>query len=177
MVRKIWKNVVGYEGLYKVSNQGRVKSIERLIVDSAGHQYTLPGGIRALSKNRRGYYKVSLYRHNIERTREVHKLVIEAFKGPCPEGCEVRHKDGCRTNNKPSNLAYGTPEQNQADRKRHGTYTCNDLHPTTKLSNIQFNNLRKQYLNGGMTMAALAKEWGVGPTTVWRAVHKVRVVT
>jgi hypothetical protein len=53
--------------------------------------------------------------------RFVHRLVLEAFVGPCPRGCECRHIDGNPANNRIGNLAWGSRHQNQADSVRHGT--------------------------------------------------------
>jgi predicted XRE-type DNA-binding protein len=51
----------------------------------------------------------------------VHRLVCEAFHGPCPDGMHCRHLDGSRANNTPSNLCWGTKAENEADKLRHGT--------------------------------------------------------
>lgn len=55
-------------------------------------------------------------------SRTVHSLVAAAFIGPCPQGQEVRHKDGTRTNNTADNLEYGTRTDNLRDAIRHGTW-------------------------------------------------------
>ena len=65
-----------------------------------------------------GYPTVALGRGN---TRTLHSLVAETFLGPCPENCEVRHKDGNRTNPQLSNLEYGTRSDNMLDAAKHGS--------------------------------------------------------
>lgn len=57
------------------------------------------------------------------RTFRVHRLVLLAFVGPCPEGMEARHEDGDPSNNRLDNLAWGTPAENRADNRRLGRYT------------------------------------------------------
>ena len=66
----------------------------------------------------RGHCTVDLGKRN---TRFVHRLVLEAFVGPCPDGMECRHLDGNPGNNRLENLAWGTPKENAADSIRHGT--------------------------------------------------------
>lgn len=97
----------GYGDRYEASSLGRVR-----IADTG---YVLK------SRLGRGYPTLSLYwdRHHSAR---VHRLVAAAFHGPCPEGLEVRHLDGVRTNNVPTNLAYGTHAENIRDTVRHGTF-------------------------------------------------------
>lgn len=108
-----WRPVVGYEGLYEVSDLGRVKRV------GAG-QGTRPG-IRKLHANpRSGYLSVNLSKGNRQRTHRVHRLVLEAFVGPCPEGMESCHADDDRNNNRLENLRWGTHAENCEERRTNG---------------------------------------------------------
>lgn len=109
-----WLPVVGYEGLYLVSDLGRVYSVRRPGVGKTGR-------IRKLSPVA-GYPSVSLCRNGVQTTYYVHRLVMEAFVGPCREGQEVRHLDGDPSDNRLVRLAYGTPGENQMDNVRLGTH-------------------------------------------------------
>ena len=109
-----WLPVPGYEGLYLVSDWGRVRSLPRA---------TTSGRILKLQPaNKLGHLSVALSRQGVVRRHLVHRLVMEAFVGPCPEGQQVRHWDGNPANNKLSNLLYGTPSEDGYDRVRHGTH-------------------------------------------------------
>ena len=68
-----------------------------------------------------GYLKVRVNVNGNRTNRKVHRLVAEAFFGPCPEGAQVRHLDGDKANNAATNLAYGTAKENADDREAHGT--------------------------------------------------------
>lgn len=57
----------------------------------------------------------------------LHRAVLEAFVGPCPDGYECRHLDGNPTNNRVENLVWGTPSENMQDRWRHGTMKNADI--------------------------------------------------
>lgn len=108
-----WRPVVGYEGLYEVSDRGRVRSFPR---QGTG------GGLVSQRLNNRGYPIVSMTRPGHWATRTVHRLVTEAFIGPRPGGMEVRHLDGNRANAQLSNLSYGTRSENNLDAVGHGTH-------------------------------------------------------
>ncbi len=110
---EIWKYVVGYEKLYKVSNLGRVKSLKRVIKIS-GSSYrpaytrTHPRKILARVPVGAGYLTVVLCKNGKTEQRYVHHLVWEAFVGPIPEKEEVNHKNGKKENCRLDNLETGT---------------------------------------------------------------------
>ena len=123
-----WLPIPGWEGMYEVSDLGRVRSLPR-----KNHpRLTL---LASYPMKRGGYTAVSLSRDNHTHTSAVHKLVALAFLGPRPDGMEVRHLNGDATDPRLVNLAYGTPSENQRDRLRHGTHHygnrthCNNGHP------------------------------------------------
>lgn len=93
-----WRRVPGITG-YLVSDAGRVMSTRREQV-----RILRPGRLR------KGYLGV-----NLGRSYRVHRLVLEAFVGPCPEGQEARHLNGDPADNRLENLAWGTSSENKAD--------------------------------------------------------------
>ena len=113
-----WLPVVGWELYYTVSSWGRVRSLPRY--DRLGRYH--PGKILAAPVGSRGYPEVRLSVDGVGKTRTVHSLVLEAFRGPCPKGKQSRHMDGVRTHNWLSNLEWGTPRDDNFDRVRHGTH-------------------------------------------------------
>jgi hypothetical protein len=109
-----WRPVAGYEGLYEVSDLGRVRSLPRKGTS---------GGVLRPHLGNRGYLTVNPCRDGRNRALPVHHLVTRAFLGQLPEGMQVRHLDGDPTNPRLSNLAYGTRRENQLDSVRHGTHS------------------------------------------------------
>jgi len=99
-----WKDVVGYEGVYQVSNLGEIRRI--LAYGSRATRTLVP----AMTKS--GYLTVSLWHHNKGRSLYVHRVVCEAFHGTQP-GYWCNHKDGIRTNNRSDNLEWLSPKQNE----------------------------------------------------------------
>lgn len=99
MKKEIWRFVVGYEGLYMVSNYGRVKSLAR--TDTIGR----PVKERILKQSLRNRYpSVDLCKNGVSKAYTVHYLEWVAFNGPIPEGYEINHIDQNPENNKLSNL-------------------------------------------------------------------------
>jgi hypothetical protein len=120
-----WKPVKGYEGLYEVSNKGQVRTLKRVWNSGPEHRIArqIQPKIKAAKPDRNGYVRLTLSKKGIKSRKSVHTLVLEAFVGPAPEGYECRHLDGNKENNCQENLCWGTPQENAADRKKHGTQT------------------------------------------------------
>lgn len=112
-----WLPAVDWEGLYEVSDLGRVRSLTRC--PPAG---TRRGRLMKTNVDPAGYWQLGFRRDGKNRTQKVHQLVAAAFLGPRPGGMEVRHLDGNPLNNRLDNLAYGTPSENSLDSIRHGTH-------------------------------------------------------
>lgn len=152
--REIWRPVVGHEGQYEVSDLGRVRSVDREVWVSgsrgrAAHWHPRKGRIlRPGRMNKYNHLSVAIGRGN---SRTVHSLVAEAFIGPRPEDLDVCHRDGDATNNRASNLYYGTRSDNNRDITRHDRrkLTVEDVH-----------EVRKRHA-AGESGAALAREFGV----------------
>ena len=104
MSEEIWKDIKGFEGLYQVSNLGRVKSLKR--------PYGLKEKILKPQINDSGYYRIQLHKQSIKKTYRVHRLVWEAFNGQIPEGLQVNHINEIKTDNRLSNLNLMTCKEN-----------------------------------------------------------------
>jgi hypothetical protein len=107
-----------------------------------------------------GYLTVVLCRDGKHVTMNVHRLVLEAFVGPCPEGMEGCHNDGIRTNNRLENLRWDTPKNNQADRVKHGTDFRGERSPSAKLREEDVREI-KRLLRQGWLHRKIARKYGV----------------
>lgn len=118
-----WRAVVGWEGLYEVSDLGRVRSLDRVIFTRRSLKGTrrLRGKVLAAELNTHGYLQVALCRHGRRVGARVHTLVLEAFEGLRPVDREARHADNDRANARRVNLSWGTHSENMLDQIRHGT--------------------------------------------------------
>lgn len=110
-MEEIWKDIEGYEGLYQVSNLGRVKSLERKCKVLNGYR-TVNERIRSLNKNRYGYITVSLNKNNKTKICTIHRLVAIAFIENPENKIQVNHIDGDKSNNTVDNLEWVSQEEN-----------------------------------------------------------------
>lgn len=98
MQDKIWKPVVGYEGLYEVSDLGSVKSLrkKKLFIPQISF----------------GYHRITLMRNGVPKNYLIHRLMWEAFVHPIPEGMVINHLNGIKNDNRLDNLECVTPAEN-----------------------------------------------------------------
>lgn len=125
-----WRPVAGFAGAYEVSNLGRVRSLDRRILCRNGTSFRRRGVVLNPSEHTPGGYRqVKLPNREsaspgAQRTAFVHALVLEAFVGPRPAPeMEARHLNGVPSDNRLSNLIWGTASENAFDRVRHGTHS------------------------------------------------------
>jgi hypothetical protein len=149
-----WREVKGAPGYY-VSDMGRIRGRS--------------GKILAYAKTKYGYIRVELCGCE-PNAQFVHRMVLTAFVGDCPEGMVGRHLNGDSTDNRLCNLAWSTQKDNLADRAGHGTLPKGARNGMTRLTEEQVVRIRavKQASNGAKKWGAtqLAKEFGVGLSTI-----------
>lgn len=116
--------VVGFECLYEVSDDGEVWSLGRTIVCRDGKTKAFPAKkMRPYPNGKRGHLKIWITALDGTRFhRYVHDLMLEAFVGPRPEGCEGLHGDDIGSHNVMANLRWGTPTENRLDCVRNGNH-------------------------------------------------------
>jgi hypothetical protein len=159
-----WKDCVGYESFYEVSDFGNVRSLKRPVRTKLG--IAIRGGV-VLKKivASTGYEVVNFTTGANSRKQEhVHRLVLAAFIGPCPDGLEACHDDGVRTNNSLKNLRWDTRKANHQDKRRHGTYQEGPNANNIKLTVDQV----KEVFLSQKSQRQISKEFGICKTTVAR---------
>lgn len=133
-----WRPVPGFEGLYEISDRGRLKSLSRRIrfVSTRGTEawrVTREKILRPLVL-RHGYIVYHLRDGEERHVRTGHELVLAAFVGPRPDGKETLHANGDRADNRLENLRYGTRLENRDDSRRAGTLAKGERIAQAKLT-------------------------------------------
>lgn len=115
MNEEYWLPIQGWQGLYEVSNLGRIKSLRRQIL-AGSRKYILRGRFLKQRCDKDGYLLVDLHNQGNVVTFKVHRLVAEAFIENPQEKPQVNHKDGNRANNLLQNLEWVTDSENKYHR-------------------------------------------------------------
>lgn len=116
-MNEMWEDIKGYEGIYKVSNLGKVKSIERIAVKKYRNNRKVNERILKPSKIK-GYLYVKLYKNNKCKSISIHRLVAQAFISNPNNYKEVDHLDTNPQNNSYDNLRWCTHKSNFLENKR-----------------------------------------------------------
>ena len=170
--REMWRPIAGYEGLYEISNRGRVKSLCRTVIPRrAGGRpiYFVPERILKCGGGPEGHRTVRLYdlkkessHRALGRQMLVHRLVGIAFlknKAALPL---VAHNDGNPSNNNVENLRWTTHAGNQQDRVKHGTSSRGSLNGNAKLTEKKVVAIRRDK----RPTKIIATKYGVSPCTI-----------
>ena len=163
---EIWKDVVGYEGVYSVSNHGRIRR------DKPAER-TKPGYIIKNSTNTHGYVQACLSNGDISRTHTVHKLVAEAFIMPRPKGMTINHKDRNKQNNTLGNLEYLSLRDNVHHNMKSGNYLVGEKHYRAKLKEPQVLEIRRKYQGTRKSLVELSNEYGVSTNSISAIVYRI----
>lgn len=158
-----WRDIPGYEGIYQASSLGRVRSLDRVIEHPHTGSTRLRGKVLIQAPNGRGYLKVTLSRDNVKAQRTAHRLVLEAFVGPAPDGMECNHRNGNKTDNRLSNLHWVTASENSRHALRTGLASgkSGEDNGNAKLSPEIAEMIRKIYALNQFTMEEIGLMWGV----------------
>lgn len=144
-----WKTCTEFPE-YQVSTDGQIRSI-----------YTMRPLLGGIDKD--GYRRLIVCSGGRRVCRNVRELVCSTYHGPRPEGAVIRHIDGSRTNDAPSNLAWCTQKENMADKLAHGTAQRGEKHGLSKLTEADVRRIR----DGGERAADVATALGIAKVTVY----------
>lgn len=168
-----WRPVVGFEGLYEVSDKGRVKSLARIVKGKIGTTKRLKGKIlRPKISNR--YQRVWLCRDGFKKIYGIHRLVAQAFIPNPQNKPQVNHIDANPANNFVSNLEWVTISENVAHAVKIGNKVGlrGEDSPSAKLTNLQRLEVRELY-RSGHKQSKIAKAYGISQSAVSFIVNSV----
>ena len=137
---EIWKDIQGYEGLYQVSNFGRIKALHKVVSHKYAGTKTIPECIKKIQKNLNGYSIIVLSINNKPKTFTVHRLVAKHFIHNPENKPEVNHIDGDKGNNHISNLEWNTKSENNQHAYNNGLKK-GSTHLKGKTGSLCFNSI------------------------------------
>lgn len=168
---EVWKPVPGWEDSHEVSNLGRVRSLPRI-----GNRWK--GRVLKTPATPKGYAQVNLCLSGLTEHVEVHRLVLLAFVGPCPDGMEACHfPDRDPANNRLDNLRWDTPAANSADQYTHNPNRgalCSqpgESNPFAKLTASDVRAIRAEYAGGCVTQKELGDRFGVTHSAISKIIR------
>lgn len=163
---EVWKDIPDFEGMYQVSNKGRVKSLPRQV-----KRGNIEGVLKekllspCLAGDRTKYQSVTLYKDGKRYRKKVHHAVLETFEGPKPFPKAIgRHLDDDSLNNDRQNLAWGTSSDNALDKFRNG-YQHHAISLTLAQVDAIYRDPRSQ--------RAIADDYGISQKVVWAVKNEI----
>ena len=134
-----WRDIASFEGVYQISNFGRVRSLTRTVNRESQGSFTKEGKILKFDINHKGYPRIMLSLNGKLRNKLVHLLVADAFIDNKHNKTQINHINGNKSDNRVSNLEWVTPSENLQHaydtglRKSNAKLriTCNELNITT----------------------------------------------
>ena len=148
---EIWKPVLGYEGLYEVSAQGRVRNNKEYI-------------LKDRFKTPMRYRCVVLYKNRKATEKKISTLVLESFISPRPHKMVVRHLNGNSQDDRLCNLTWGTQSENIIDKFKHGTHNFNNV--MVKATNLKTGDV----IIG--RQRPLSRQLGIHQSGIWQSCNK-----
>lgn len=170
---QVWRDIPGYEGIYRISNLGKIKSLARIVPHKTGGRLTLPARTMKTPVDSQGYKTVNLRKLGKGGTKRVHWLILLAFDGPMPDKYkESRHKDDDKLNNVLHNLKYGTRSANRQDALRNGRTYLDPNKPVGEASHFavlterEVRKIKRFTPSKRGDLTRLAERFKVSPTTI-----------
>ena len=167
--QEVWKPIPGWEGLYDVSDHGRVRSLDRVIVNG-GITRMLRGRLLSTNTKQSGYATAALHKNGNRRSVSVHKLVLTSFAGERPNRSVCRHLNGDKADNRLVNLMWGTPAENERDSAIHGVKAVGTKNGQAVLTWSDVLLARVITASGLASAIEIAAVFGVSQTAILDAV-------
>lgn len=166
--QEIWEDIKNFEGIYQISNLGKVKSLSRKVKQSNGTVIATKTAILKSCKDGRGYYFVKTSVNAKKKIVKIHRQVALCFIPNPGNKPQVNHKDGDKNNNRITNLEWVTGKENVNHSVENGLHKSGEDVCNSKLTNKQVREIRSLYIRGSYEFGAkpLARIYRVSGTTI-----------
>ena len=168
-IMEIWKDIKNYEGCYQVSNDGKIKTVSRLIKRKNKGDFILKSRILKQLKNNKGYFNIRLCFNNIKKSFTVHRLVANAFIINFKNKPQINHINCIKSDNRIENLEWVTNDENQHHAKINGTrkgITAGEKNGRAILTEKEVKHIRENSKKWGAKLK-LAKKFNVSKGCIY----------
>lgn len=173
---ELWKDIKGYEGMYKISANGDVQSLNRVVEsenNKNGRTHMRINGKRLdPTETQTGYLTVVLFKNGKRVRKRVHRLVAQAFISNPENKPQVNHKDGDKKNNNASNLEWVTSGENEKHALENGLKPSGERCGKSKLKLKEVKLIRQRYKKKEISMQKLADEHSVTVQTISAIINR-----
>lgn len=166
---EIWKDIEGYEGLYQISNIGRIKSQQRNVPHKGMGKFSVPERIRKPGDNGHGYLILPLCKNGAVKSRYVHRLVATAFIPNLERKSTVNHKNGIKADNRVENLEWATQSENSQHGFDNGLIVQNKGKDHQGSRSVRQYSLSGVFLKEFASITEAATELGITMPSIGRA--------
>lgn len=171
---EIWKDIIGYEGMYQISNLGRVKSLSRVIQKKSGSTGISKEKIMASADNQ-GYRIIYLHKDAQKEKFTIHRLVATAFICNTENKTDINHINGIKSDNSIYNLEWVTKSENTLHAYRTGLKKSlkGSDNPMSKLTEVNVIDIKFKYRNGGHSYRTLSVLYNVDKALIARIIKGI----
>lgn len=169
-MEEIWKDIEGYEGLYQISNLGRIRSLDRVVVTKRNTRTNLKGMLLKSTKDRDGYLQVVLSKQSKLTTVKVHRVVAKHFIDNPENKTQINHLNGVKNDNRVENINWCTNSENN----KHA-YDTNLKKPRGKWISLDWNakkveqyDLKNNFICSYDSIAKASNALGISKTSISR---------
>ena len=167
-MEEIWRNVQDYEGLYQISNLGRIKRLaywHNVGIKNIKKIYKQERILKQ-SRDSSGYKQVCLTKNSKKKSYSIHKMMAIAFIPNLENKEQVNHKDGNKINNIIDNLEWCTYHENLRHAMNHDLRAIGEKHGAAKLKNDDVLYIYKTFKNGEKTIQQLCKMFNMSYASI-----------
>jgi hypothetical protein len=171
-MQEIWKDIEGYEGLYQISNYGRVKTLSR-ITNFGNRIKIIPEIIKKLSNDKDGYLITTLSKQSRKKNIKIHRIVADTFIDNPLNKPTVNHKNGIKTDNYVSNLEWATYLENNLHGYNHNLISHKGINnSSSKLNESEVMEIRELYRNKKLKHRELSAMFNVSTANITNILNR-----